>query len=143
MNKTAVISGLHIRLDVPTKCQLVEQVLNKSFKTKKEQNGFINTLAQQSFVNPITIKLWCGKYQNTWKLGKTLPTGTMSFAFATIPDDKIPYVTRELESMRNTLAKFKTNAETAYYKNLKAGDTQSTKTPGTILDDLVLNKKAK
>ena len=62
MTKTAAISGLHIRMDVPTKCQLVELVLTKSFSAKKEQNAYIELLASQNFVNPITIKLWCGKY---------------------------------------------------------------------------------
>lgn len=141
--KTAAIRGLKISYDVPTKCELVQQVLSKSFKTKKEQNEFIQALAEQNFVNQLTIKMWCGKYQNTWKLGKDLPKGTMAFAFATVPSKIIPYVTAELQTMRNTLAKFKTNAEILYYGNLKAGDVGSTKTPGAILDDLILNKKAK
>lgn len=143
MTKTAVISGLHIRMDVPTKCELVELVLTKSFSSKKEQNAYIELLASQNFVNPLTIKLWCGKYQNTWKLGKALPKGTMSFAFATVPDYELPTVTAELKSIRETLTKLVDNSQTNYHSTLTTDDIKTTKTPGEILDELVTGKKAK
>lgn len=142
MTKTAVISGLHIRMDVPTKCRLVELVLTKSFSSKKEQNAYIELLASQNFVNPITIKLWCGKYQNTWKFGKNLPKGTMSFAFATLPDYELPSVTTELKTIRDTLTALVEDTQTDYHSTLTADDIKTTKTPGEVLDELVTNKKA-
>lgn len=141
MTKTAVISGLHIRMDVPTKCKLVELVLTKSFSSKKEQNAYIELLASQNFVNPITIKLWCGKYQNTWKFGKALPKGTMSFAFATLPDYELPTVTAELKTIRDTLTALVEDTQTDYHSTLTAEDVKITKTPGEVLDNLIKNKK--
>lgn len=141
MTKTAVISGLHIRMDVPTKCKLVELVLTKSFSSKKEQNAYIELLASQNFVNPITIKLWCGKYQNTWKFGKALPKGTMSFAFATLPDYELPSVTAELKTIRDTLTKLADESQTDYHSTLTADDIKKTQTPGEILDELVTGRK--
>lgn len=141
MTKTAVISGLHIRMDVPTKCKLVELVLTKSFSSKKEQNAYIELLASQNFVNPITIKLWCGKYQNTWKFGKALPKGTMSFAFATVPDYELPSVTAELKTIRDTLTALADESQTDYHSTLTADDIKKTRTPGEVLDELVTSKK--
>lgn len=141
MTKTAVISGLHIRMDVPTKCKLVELVLTKSFSSKKEQNAYIELLASQNFVNPITIKLWCGKYQNTWKFGKALPKGTMSFAFATLPDYELPTVTAELKTIRDTLTALVEETQTDYHSTLTADDIKTTKTPGEVLDELVTGRK--
>ena len=143
MTKAAVISGLHIRMDVPTKCKLVELVLTKSFSAKKEQNAYIELLASQNFVNPVTIKLWCGKYQNTWKFGKTLPKGTMSFAFATVPDYDVLIVTECLKELRGKLTKLVDDSQTDYHSTLTADDIKTTKTPGKILDELVTGKKAK
>ena len=142
MTKTAVISGLHIRMDVPTKCKLVELVLTKSFSSKKEQNAYIELLASQNFVNPVTIKLWCGKYQNTWKFGKALPKGTMSFAFATVPDYDVLIVTECLKELRGKLTKLVDDSQTDYHSTLTADDIKTTKTPGEILDKLVTGKKA-
>ena len=141
MTKTAVISGLHLRMDVPTKCKLVELVLTKSFSSKKEQNAYIELLASQHFVNPITIKLWCGKYQNTWKFGKALPKGTMSFAFATVPDYELPTVTAELKNIRDNLTKLVDDSQTDYHGTLTADDIKKTRTPGEVLDELVTGKK--
>lgn len=141
MTKTAVISGLHIRMDVPTKCKLVELVLTKSFSSKKEQSAYIELLASQNFVNPITIKLWCGKYQNTWKFGKNLPKGTMSFAFATLPDYELPSVTTELKTIRDTLTALVEDTQTDYHSTLTREDVKTTKTPGEVLDELVTSKK--
>lgn len=140
VSKTAIVSGLHLRLDVPTKCGIVESVLNKTFKTKKEQNAYITLLALQSFINPVTIKLWCGKYQNTWKLGKALPKGTMSFAFATIPNSEVPIVSKQLKDFRDNLQKFTIKTQTSLYGNLKQSDLQ-TVTPGSILNKLIINSK--
>lgn len=143
INKTAAVSGLRLRLDVPTKCQIVGEVLSTSFKTKKEQNAFITRLADQNFVNPVTVKLWVGKYQNIWKAGSELPSGTMSFSFATVPDNKIAATNSQLKNLRDALSKLANTSQTQYYNNLKASDVQSNKTPGEILDELVTNKKAK
>lgn len=142
MTKTAAVSGLHIRMDVPTKCRIVEAILTKSFSTKKEQNAHIELIATQNFVNSITIKLWCGKYQNTWKFGKLLPDGTMSFAFATVPENKLPLTITALKQIRNTLKTTTQKAQTKYHGTLTADDIETTKTPGAILDELVSNKKA-
>lgn len=143
INKTANISGLRLRLDVATKCKIVGEVFSKTFKTKKEQNEFITKLASQNFVNPVTIKLWCGKYQNTWKLGSQLPEGTMSFAFATVPDKKVASTVAKLAVLREQLADVTNKQQTSYYSNLKAADVNKTRTPGEILDELVENQKAK
>lgn len=137
MTKTAAISGLHIRMDVPTKCRIVGTILSKSFSTTKEQNQFIEALASQSFVNPVTIKLWCGKYQNTWKIGQQLPNGTMSFTFATIPETKLASAYAQLLDLRERLSAMTDKVQTSYYQSLKATDVQPIKTPREILNELI------
>lgn len=143
IRKVAAIAGLHVRLDVATKCKIVGEVLSQNFLTKKEQTKYITKLATENFVNPVTIKLWVGKYQNIWKIGSQLPEGTMSFAFATVPDNKIPSVNTRLADIRTTLSNLKDSSETQYYSGLKSADVRANKTPGEILDELILNKKAK
>lgn len=140
MKKTASIRGTKIVLDVPTKCLIVEEVLNKTFKTKEDQLAFIESLAQQCFVNPVTIKFWCNKYQNTYKLGKLLPKGTMSFAFSTVPDDKLPTTIKQLEDLRKILSKLAIDSQTCYHSNLKSSDFTNTKPSKEILDKLITAK---
>jgi hypothetical protein len=138
INKTAAVSGLRLRLDVPTKCKIVEKVLTSTFNSKEDQNSFIELVATQNFVNPLTIKIWCGKYQNTYKIGKSLPIGTMSFAFATVPDNKILSASNQLEDLRKELAKIAKKSQSRYFANLKESDVETTKTPKEILEDLIL-----
>lgn len=142
INKTAAISGLRLRYDVPTKCTIVGEVLSSSFKTKKEQNNFINTLAEQNFINPMTVKLWIGKYQNVWKLGSQLPKGTMSFSFATVPNYKISLTNKKLKNIRKDLEFLTVSSQSNIYKNLKISDIKTNK-PSEILDKLITNTKAK
>ena len=66
----------------------------------------------------------------------------MSCAFATVPDYELPTVTAELKSIRKTLAKLVVDSQTDYHSTLTADDIKTTKTPGEILDELILNKKA-
>ena len=142
MTKTAVISGLHIRLDVPTKCRIVEAVLTKQFQTKQEQNEYIQVIAAQHFVNPVTVKLWCGKYQNTWKFGKALPDGTMSFAFATVPENKLALANTALTQIRASLRTTTLKSQTKYHATLTQADIETTKFPSFNLDELITTKKA-
>ena len=141
MTKTAAISGLHIRLDVPTKCRIVETILTKNFSTSIEQNEYIEAIASKAFVNPVTIKLWCGKYQNTWKIGKKLPEGTMSFAFATVPEDKFVSAHTQLAYLRDRLVEVINRSQTKCYSILTKTDVTKTKTPSEVLDKLITIKK--
>ncbi len=136
--KTAAVSGLRLRLDVPTKCKIVEKVLSSTFLSKEDQNSFIELIATQNFINPLTVKIWCGKYQNTYKLGKALPKGTMSFSFATVPDKKILSTSKQLEDLRQTLTKLAKSSQSDYFGNLHASDVENSKTPKEILEELIL-----
>lgn len=66
----------------------------------------------------------------------------MPFAFATVLDSKIPSVNTRLTDIRTTLSNLKDSPETQYYNGLKSADIKTNKTPGEILDELILNKKA-
>ena len=125
--KTAAITGLHIRYDVPTKCKLVEQVLSKSFKSKKALNHYINTLASKYVVNPVSIKVWISKYGQTYKQGINLPAGTMSYAFQPIKGKEISKVAAELEKLRGKALKIKH----------KYHPDTATKTSKSLLDLLI------
>ncbi len=72
MKPTAAITGMHIRMDVPTKCRVVESILTQTFADKEALNAFINTQALKLDVNPVTIKLWCSKYADIFLIGKQL-----------------------------------------------------------------------
>lgn len=137
MTKTAAISGLRMRLDIPTKCRIVETILTKTFSTSTEQNAYIEAIASKAFVDPVTIKLWCGKYQNTWKIGKKLPEGTMSFAFATVPDDKFVSAHTQLAYLRDRLVEVTDITQTKCYSTLTAADVSKTKIPSKVLAQLI------
>ena len=107
MKPTAAITGMHIRYDVKTKCELVESILTQTFADKEALNAFINTQALKLNVNPVTIKLWCSKYANIFLIGKQLPAGVMSFVADPLDQAAINKVRPELESIRNSLSTLK------------------------------------
>ncbi len=107
MKPTAAITGMHIRYDVKTKCELVESILTQTFADKEALNAFINTQALKLDVNPVTIKLWCSKYANIFLIGKQLPAGVMSFVADPLNQSAITKVRPQLESIRNSLSTLK------------------------------------
>ena len=107
MKPTAAISGMHLRMDVPTKCTVVESILTQTFADKEALNAFINTQALKLDVNPVTIKLWCSKYADIFLIGKQLPAGVMSFVADPLNQSAITTVRPQLESIRNSLSTLK------------------------------------
>lgn len=107
MKPTAAISGMHLRMDVPTKCTVVESILTQTFADKEALNAFINTQALKLDVNPVTIKLWCSKYADIFLIGKQLPAGVMSFVVDPLDQSAITKVRPQLESIRNSLSTLK------------------------------------
>lgn len=107
MKPTAAITGMHIRYDVSTKCQIVESILTQTFADKEALNAFINTQALKLDVNPVTIKLWCSKYADIFLIGKQLPAGVMSFVVDPLNQSAITKVRPQLESIRSSLSTLK------------------------------------
>ena len=107
MKPTAAITGMHIRYDVKTKCELVESILTQTFEDNDKLNEFINTQALKLEVNPVTIKLWCSKYADIFLIGKQLPAGVMSFVVDPLNQAAITKVRPQLESIRNSLSTLK------------------------------------
>lgn len=126
MKPTAAITGMHIRYDVATKCQIVESILTQTFADKEALNAFINTQAITLDVNPVTIKLWCSKYANIFLIGKQLPVGVMSFVVDPLNQSAITTVRPQLESIRNSLSTLK-----AKYH------VPQPRTPQEILEELI------
>lgn len=126
MKPTAAISGMHLRMDVPTKCTVVESILTQTFADKEALNAFINTQALKLDVNPVTIKLWCSKYADIFLIGKQLPAGVMSFVADPLNQSAITTVRPQLESIRNSLSTLKTK----YH-------VPQPRTPQEILEELI------
>ena len=126
MKPTAAITGMHIRYDVATKCQIVESILTQTFADKEALNAFINTQAITLDVNPVTIKLWCSKYADIFLIGKQLPAGVMSFVVDPLNQSAITKVRPQLESIRNSLSTLK-----AKYH------VPQPRTPQEILEELI------
>lgn len=99
----AAIAGLHIRYDVPSKCTIVSDVLNKQYNTKEQLNEYIDSLAMKYQVSSTIIKLWCVKYETTYTQGMQLPDGVMSMEFNPIKKKSIPKVQDELSKLRASL----------------------------------------
>lgn len=127
---SAAIAGLHLRLDVPTKCRIVELILTKDLSSSEEYNNYIEIVATSYNVNPVTIKMWVSKYEKFYTVGKLLPKGTMSFSFTTIDGSIIPKAEVSLEKLRNELSTIKE----------KYHPGQNKRTPRQIIDELVSNK---
>jgi hypothetical protein len=107
MKPTAAITGMHIRMDVKTKCTVVESILTQTFADKEALNAFINIQALKLDVNPVTIKLWCSKYADIFLIGKQLPAGVMSFVVDPLDQSAINKVRPQLESIRSSLSTLK------------------------------------
>lgn len=107
MKPTAAITGMHIRMDVKTKCKIVESILTQTFADKEALNAFINTQALKLDVNPVTVKLWCSKYADIFLIGKQLPAGVMSFVADPLDQAAINKVRPQLESIRSSLSTLK------------------------------------
>ncbi len=107
MKPTAAITGMYIRYDVATKCQIVESILTQTFADKEALNAFINTQSITLDVNPVTIKFWCSKYADIFLIGKQLPAGVMSFVVDPLDQSAITTVRPQLESIRNSLSTLK------------------------------------
>lgn len=140
MKVTAAISGLHLRMDVKTKCKIVESVMTSNLKTKAELNIYIKDLANSIGVNPVTIKLWLSKYGTTYTYGLDLPDGVMSYTFLTIPQAKIPKVRADLTVIRNQLTSLRKIHEVPSIP-MPAATIRDWKPSSLILEQLVAQSK--
>ena len=109
---TAAITGSRIRLDVPTKCTIVERILTKKYNSKEELYAFIDAQASKHYVNPITVKMWCAQYADIYKVGKQLPDGVMSYVVDPLDKKALKTVVPTLEKFRDELATFKAKYHT-------------------------------
>ena len=126
LNQTAAITGMHIRYDLPTKCTIVEHILTTKFTNKESLNQFIQGYADTLKVHPVTIKLWCAQFVDTFPIGKTLPAGTMSYVAHPLDKQAIGVVQPQLTLIREKLSALKTK-----YHGVR------TKTPSDILEELI------
>lgn len=129
-NASAAIAGLHLRMDVPTKCRIVESILTRGLSSKEEYNNYIEVVATSYNVNPVTVKMWVSKYEKFYKVGKSLPKGTMSFSFTTIDGSTINKADVALAKLRNELGTLKE----------KYHPDQNKRTLKQIIDELVSGK---
>ena len=109
---TGKISGLSIRYDVPTKCQIVANILTTQHRTNDELVAYIKEQATALNVNYITVRTWIGMYGDCYLLGMQLPKGVMSHSFTTInskTDLKQAY--KDLAKIRLDLDSLKRNKE--------------------------------
>jgi len=139
MKRVAAIAGMGIRYDVPTKCHAVAIVLKQKFPSKADQDDFIKEVSTMLGVNPMTIKSWISKYHNTYHLGMSLPTGTMSHSFVVLEDAAIPKAKDKLIKLREKLVALRREYETSTVADIAASDLRSTKTPKEILEELIVN----
>jgi hypothetical protein len=123
------IRGLKIMYDVPTKCAIVQAITTRTFADKSALNDYIALLATTYNVNPVTIKLWCAKYADTYSIGLTLPTGTMSFVATPITGAEIAVVDKKLTTIRDNFIALKLK----YHP-------ETNRTPSEVLDELVSDK---
>ena len=115
----AAITGSHIRLDVPTKCKIVEKILTRKYNSKEELNTFINVQADKHYVNPITIKMWCAQYADIYAIGKQLPAGVMSYVVDPLDKKALKTVVPALQKFRDELATFKAKYHTSQPRKSK------------------------
>ena len=109
---TAKISGLTCRYDVPTKCQIVSDILTKQFQTQQELVAFIKEQAITYHVNYITIRTWIGMYGHCYQLGMQLPKGVMSHSFTTINNKTdLKQTLKELTQIKASLESLKSRRE--------------------------------
>lgn len=130
MKPTAAIAGLHIRLDIPTKCNIVKAVVSTTYNSKEELTKTIEVLAVKYNVSPQSIKVWCAKYANTYEEGVALPAGVMAFTPNPLKGKVIKEVNKKLEELRNKQLVIK-----------RKYHPESGKTPRDVLDDLILDKE--
>lgn len=130
MKPTAAITGLHIRLDVPTKCRIVRTILLNQYQTKVDLTKAIKLLANQYNVSPMSIKVWCAKYADIYEQGIKLPAGVMAFTPNPLKGKIIKEVNTKLEKLRNKQLVIK-----------RKYHPESGKTPKNVLDELILNKE--
>lgn len=126
---TAKISGLHIRYDVATKCEVVGTILNRQYQNHQELVATIKEQAAKLKVNYITIRTWIAMYGDCYQLGKQLPKGVMSHSFTTLnTQTDIAQTTKELIQLRATLEALKLKKEkpnNPAYARPKAKQTSS------------------
>ena len=136
MKITSAVSGLHVRLDVKTKCEIVKEILTKRFTAKGDINVIIRSMADAVGVNPVTIRLWISKYEHTYPYGLTLPDGVMSYSFLTIPQAKLSKVRTDLTAIRNQLTSLRKSHEVSSI-SVPAATIRNWKPSSLILDKLV------
>lgn len=128
--KTAAISGLHIRYDVKTKCNIVADIFSKVFKSKNHINSYIEKIATEYNISSATVKLWCIKYATTYKQGIKLPAGVMSVNFNPIKDYEINIAHKNLQQIQNNLEVLKQ----MYHPYIKT-------TSSSLLEKLIIKGK--
>lgn len=139
---TAKISGLHIRYDVATKCQIVETILTGTYKTHQELVATIKEHAAKLNINYITIRTWITMYGDSYHLGKQLPKGVMSHSFTTLnTQTDIVQASKELAQLRASTEALKFKREKS--NNPKYARPKTKQTSSQILSGLFeeLDKK--
>ena len=108
----AKISGLHIRYDVKTKCEIVSTILNKPYQNKDQLVEAIKAQAIAYNVSYVAIRTWIGMYGDCYKLGMQLPSGVMSHSFTTInTKTEIKATFKELVQIRTAVGTLKSKVE--------------------------------
>ena len=132
---TAKISGLHIRYDVATKCEIVAKILGSTPSTKEQLVATIKEEAAALKVNYITVRTWIGMYGDCYQLGMQLPKGVMSHSFTTLNTaSAIATANKELAKIRASLEGLKLSTEKS--NNPKYARPKSKQTSSQILSSI-------
>lgn len=126
---TAKISGLHIRYDVATKCEIVGTILAKTYQSKPEIVATIKEHAAKLRVNYITVRTWIAMYGDCYHLGIQLPKGVMSHSFTTLnTQTDIAKAHKELAKIRYTIEGLKLVREKSNHPKYARPKTKQTST---------------
>lgn len=124
---TAKISGLHIRYDVATKCEIVGTILARTYQSKPEMVATIKEHAAKLKVNYITIRTWIAMYGDCYHLGIQLPKGVMSHSFTTLnTQTDIAQATKELAQLRASIEALKLAREKSNHPKYARPKTKQT-----------------
>lgn len=126
---TAKISGLHIRYDVSTKCEIVGTILSKTYQSKPEMVATIKEHAAKLRVNYITVRTWIAMYGDCYHLGIQLPKGVMSHSFTTLnTQTDIVQAHKELAKIRSAIEGLKLTREKSNNPKYARPKTKQTST---------------
>ena len=132
---TAIKTGQSLRYDVQSKASVVRQILKSKPKSKAQFTKIIESIATQLNVNPVTVRVWCKKYQFTYEAYYTLPAGIVSIKDTIIPGQHIATVSKYLAGLRNKGEQFAEKYEIA--PNSAVGVKTTKKAHQSTIDELL------